>query len=341
MLGRYEELLEQPVAHESNVDFIMLTDRPGLTSDTWDVRVIEPELLGDSIRSARALKILGHEELAEYDESLWIDNRVLLKVDPSVILDDWLSNADIGMPLHSFRDSVFSEFEAVLDAELDDPGRVYGQLAHYLRQIESALDEQPLWTALIARRHSRDVARFGRCWLTHVMRYSRRDQLSVNEAARRTGMLMRRVPLDNRASDLHRWLTRDVVGRPARNGLARPLEELRPLSLELRSVEARLQSVEAELHSVEAELHSVEAERDAALVKATELAGEVEAHVCGSAPATPKPEADAGLVARLHEAEAIVLGLCAAISTREGALSRALAELDELRSARQPGTDGA
>ena len=97
LVGGYERLREEEVAHDSDLPFICFTDDPELTSDTWQVEVVAPRLLRDATRSARALKILGH---------------------PS--LDD----ADVGAPLHSYRTSVLGEAEAVLDVGLDDLSRV-------------------------------------------------------------------------------------------------------------------------------------------------------------------------------------------------------------------------
>src|ERR1700712_2653389 len=81
LVGGYEELLEQPLARSSTVDFVCFTDDDSLRSEDWEVRRVEPALAADRIRSSRTLKIAGHPSLSDYDESLWIDNRVQLLVD--------------------------------------------------------------------------------------------------------------------------------------------------------------------------------------------------------------------------------------------------------------------
>ena len=40
--GGYEALNEQPVAARSAIPFICLTDDPGLTSGTWQIRPFKP-----------------------------------------------------------------------------------------------------------------------------------------------------------------------------------------------------------------------------------------------------------------------------------------------------------
>jgi hypothetical protein len=129
-IGGGQAPAEQPVAHESEVPFIWFTDDPDLTSETWSVELVEPAFLFDRARSELSLKILGHERLAQFDETLWIDHRIQLLERPEAILDDWLSRADIAMPALSDRLDLLDEFRAVIEDESDEPGRVHEQLGH-------------------------------------------------------------------------------------------------------------------------------------------------------------------------------------------------------------------
>lgn len=205
LIDNYEVLNEQPVAADSSVDFVCFTDDPDAASDSWEIRRVTPRFPLDSVRSARYLKINGPDLLPEYDESLWIDNTVLLRVPPERIFDDWLASADLAMPVHSFRTNILAEFDAIATHGLDDAGRVYEQLIHYTAVNAEALQEAPLWTALVARRHTREVRLIMHAWSDHVMRYSRRDQLSVNYVMRLMDAEVNRVAIDNRESDIHLW----------------------------------------------------------------------------------------------------------------------------------------
>ena len=205
LFGGYEPLQEQPQARASSVPFICFTDDPNLTSTTWDVRVVEPPLVADPVRSARMLKIRGHDQLAEFDETLWIDNRIVLTVDPEVVLDEWLADAELALPWHSFRDTVEGEFEIVALTRLDDPARIWEQFSHYQRHYSQILAGRPHWTAIIARRNTAAVARAMGVWSDHVLRYSRRDQLSESVALASTELRINSVTLDNLGSHLHEW----------------------------------------------------------------------------------------------------------------------------------------
>src|SRR5436190_13933362 len=78
LMGGYEPLLEQHVAARFDTDLVCFTDDPALASPTWQIRLVEPSLPSDSGRSSRRPKILAHEYLPDYDESIYVDNSVLL-----------------------------------------------------------------------------------------------------------------------------------------------------------------------------------------------------------------------------------------------------------------------
>jgi hypothetical protein len=251
-MGGYEVLVEQPRAASSDVPFLCLTDDPGLESDSWTVVPVEPAFDCDHVRSSRRLKILGHPTLAEFDEVLWVDNRVRLRTDPHEVLDAWLDGTDLAMPRHSFRDDLLDEFRAVLDLGYDDPTRVYEQLWHYTRERPHVLEQRPLWSAIIARRASVEVEVTMRGWFDDVLRYSRRDQLSVLAALDRTGLVCRVVELDNHASPLHEWLHPDQVRRRSSRNDRAWRDAASPPALDARRLAEQQAEVEAERESLAA-----------------------------------------------------------------------------------------
>lgn len=205
LVGGYEQLREEEVAHDSDLPFICFTDDPELTSETWQIEVVEPRLPGDATRSARALKILGHPVLDGFDETLWIDNTVALSVPPDELFDTWLADADVAAPLHSYRTSVLAEAEVVIDSGLDEFSRVYEQVSHYLAQGRVGVDDNPHWTGMLARRRGPDVAHAMQMWWEDVLRYSRRDQLSFMPVMRARAVRLHSIPIDALHSALHEW----------------------------------------------------------------------------------------------------------------------------------------
>lgn len=207
MIGRYETLNEQPVAAGSALRFICLTDDPDLRSETWEIRLCRPALANDPVRSQRDLKIRPHLHLPDFDRSLYIDNSVLLKAPPERLLD--LAAAAPGgllLPRHSERETVEDEFAEVEKRRLDDPARIREQRDHMRLSHPSVLRERPWWNAILVRDHRNAKLRAAmELWAQHVMRYSRRDQLSLNLALHEAGLVAMALEIDNNESEFHSW----------------------------------------------------------------------------------------------------------------------------------------
>lgn len=188
----------------------------------------DPRVPGDPIRSARALKILGHPLLSSYDVTVWVDNRVRLKIGPAELVERFLPpGADLAVPTHCHRASLADEFDAVLDARLEDPRRVREQRSAYTRQGPSLLAQPVPWTAILIRRNTPAVRRFNSVWWEQVLRYSRRDQLSFSYAQQMVSdVRVVRFPVNNFDSDIHEWRKWSDVKRRAGAGQWRP-EDLR------------------------------------------------------------------------------------------------------------------
>ena len=260
VFGRYEDILEQPVAATSEVPFFMFTDDPTLTSDTWTIVPVALALPGDISRSSRKVKMLGDPRFADVSERLWIDNSVLLRADPTDILDTLLADCDLAFPNHSYRTSVLSEMEEVLDLGMDDPARVYEQLHVYLRVAPEVLTVQPSWNGLFARRDTPLTRAAMMTWWEQVLRYSRRDQLSLPFAVR--GLAVNRFDLDNFSSDIHEWPKAPrPLGRTPSTSLR---AALRPPTAELGQAHAQIDRLTKQVSYLTAErdaLTAAEAER--------------------------------------------------------------------------------
>jgi hypothetical protein len=248
LIGRYEKLNEQPLAAESPFPFICLTDDKTLESKSWEVRHIEPQLSCDAIRSQRELKIRAHRFMQEFDESIYIDNSVLLNTSPVPIFDmlDEAQDGVVMMP-HSFRHSLLDEFLEVWRLGLDDEFRIFEQLNHYWFSHPDALSEKPWWGGLIARRHNLDRLNAAMdTWASHVLRYSRRDQLSVNIAFRQSGIRPLALKRDNHWSEYHRWPI--TIGRDCQCGSSDSAAGLRPSETLPPGSEQHFERIHSDLH---------------------------------------------------------------------------------------------
>ena len=165
-----------------NVDYVCFTDDLELEANGWRLKKVAPIFLDDIIRSSREAKVLPHKFLGEYSRSLYIDTRVQLTTDPNFLWGQLISNDEdiFGAFYHSFSDTVRHEFHSVEKLGLDDPVRLQEQKILYERHYPEILEQRPIWGGILARRHNHaDCIRAMEAWYCYILRYSRRDQLSL------------------------------------------------------------------------------------------------------------------------------------------------------------------
>ncbi len=202
----YETLNEQPAAAASGIPFICFTDKPGITSGSWQIRPLQRMFERDGYRSQRAYKLRPHAVLPEFHMSLYIDNSVLLKVPPEQIFTAFASPSGLSLPTHSFRASLLDEFIEVAQNGLDAPAIIAEQLALYRALYPQTLAERPFWNGILLRDHRNPTMIAAmELWLAQVYRYSRRDQLSAPVAFARVGLRPNVMAIDNYDSWFHSW----------------------------------------------------------------------------------------------------------------------------------------
>lgn len=233
LFGGYERLNDDQELGDGSVPFICFTDDPTLTSSVWDVVLVEPLFAHDLQRSQRNIKIRGHRALDRFERTLYIDNSVSLTAPASQILDDWLSEHSLALPLHNNGETVADGFRSVFLLGLDDSDRVREQLRGYTETESDVLTQSLYWGGMIARRNEPAVAEVMARWYDEVLRYSRRDQLSVNVVFSKFDLPVRGVEIDNAESAVHRWPVELERNRPPKAAGWSVEQELGELRVEL------------------------------------------------------------------------------------------------------------
>jgi len=217
------------------------------------------------------MKILAHEYLAEYDESLYIDNTVALKM-ASPLLFDALLPPDSVMALarHSFRGPLLDEYTAVIEQRLDAGWVCQEQQSHYQECNPTALDVPTLWSGLMLRRHNAPaVQAVMQFWWENVLRYSRRDQLSLPIALSAATFTPLIHDIDIYTSPYHEWPR--WVANTTRPGRIRPWDGP---DLRIAELEQCVADLKAELETVgeiAIERNAMRIERDAINTRCDEL----------------------------------------------------------------------
>ncbi len=206
LTGEYEKLNEQPALEDSKLRRICLTDSSSLASATWEIRKIEPLFECDPIRSQRDMKIRPSYYLPEFEQSIYIDNTVTLKQTPEAMLATVFGSRNSTFFLHSFRNSLCEEFRVVMENGLDDSSKIFEQYNHYKLTDDAVFQDPVPWTGIMFRNHRQEhFAIFEHFWASNVMRYSRRDQLSMGWALRRSKLDHNLLALDNYETPWHSW----------------------------------------------------------------------------------------------------------------------------------------
>lgn len=213
------------------VSYICFSDRPQADSNGWTVRQVEPLFPLELARSSREQKIRPHRWLQNFDRTIYVDTKVQLTGSPLELWDFLIPNERVvfGALHHSFRATVADEFALVKGKGFETRAVLEEQLEVYRKIAPEVLEQRPVWGGMIARRHNNPaVIDSMELWFAHVLRYARRDQLSLVLAL--SQMPQSHVSLiacNNHESDYHLWPV-GPVEQPARF-----FQELRPLDEDL------------------------------------------------------------------------------------------------------------
>jgi len=184
----YDALI--PHTPSDGVRFICFTDSEELSAEPWEVRVVECALGGR--RENRRYKILAHNFI-DADYSIYVDGNVKLLVDPKELVSRYLAGSPVALFRHPFRACLYDEGNAIAKAGLDDPEIVLAQLERYHRA--GYPEKNGLHAGnVILRRHIEEVARFNELWWQEYSRGCERDQVCLDYALWKVGLIPTEIP---------------------------------------------------------------------------------------------------------------------------------------------------
>lgn len=132
-----------------------------------------------------------------------------LRKDPQQLWDYLIPDQDVvfGAFFHSLRDTVAEEFVAVAEAKLDFRHVIDAQMQAYKTFHPKTLEERLVWGGILARRHNEAACvEAMEVWFSHILRYSRRDQLSLPLALSSLSREQRNIRQDDIfVTDFHQW----------------------------------------------------------------------------------------------------------------------------------------
>lgn len=189
--GGYDNILE-PSCVTPGVDYICFTDDKTLKSKTWKFRPIPEELLSYSkVKQQRAVKILAHRYLSNYDISIWVDGAVIVKGDIKEYLNTLdLNQYSVFVPEHPARKCIYAEKDACVRIKKikgDEVTLAEKQMKRYKDEGFPA-NYGLVQTNVMIRRHNDPYSKeLMEKWWDELKDYSHRDQLSFNYAVWKCG----------------------------------------------------------------------------------------------------------------------------------------------------------
>lgn len=165
----------------SEVDFIVFSDQKIEVPKGCQLIVVEDTGVGPE-RLSRRPKVLPHRFLNEYDWSLYIDNKVRLKKRPEDIYMEYLERSEAPYICFSSsaRKCAYHEGEVIIAGGYELEDRVREQLDCYKTKGFPAQFGVSSGTVLLRRHNDKAVIKHHEDWYEHILRFSKRDQLSFD-----------------------------------------------------------------------------------------------------------------------------------------------------------------
>ncbi len=178
--GDYDEL-KLPEIVDKRFDYFVFTDESVDGRGVYQVRKLnQPDLVDDGSRASRYPKTHPHVLFKNYDVAIWVDTSLMIVGDLMPIIERFLaSGLPLGNPTHPQRESLMEEFEACIDLKKDDPAILKKQAAFYKSIGFETKDLANNGVIFFNLKHKK-LAPVMETWWGQVLKFSKRDQLSMN-----------------------------------------------------------------------------------------------------------------------------------------------------------------
>ena len=178
--GPYDRLRD-PQFVDSECDYICFTDQKFMT-DKWIIRPIPDELKDlTSVKRQRAVKLLPHKYLPQYDLSVWVDANIDIKASVFKYVDE---HKEPGKYLlvgeHPMRKCLYDEEKEVVKLKKDVPEITSKQMEKYRSLGMPEKFGLPQTCILIRWHNDPTCIKFDEAWWQEVKEHSHRDQLSFS-----------------------------------------------------------------------------------------------------------------------------------------------------------------
>lgn len=193
IIGDKNNQLLKPLEVSKDCDYYCFTDREQPDYGIFKIIRVDPLFKNDTNRSAKHYKFFPHKYLPNYNTSIWFDGTIELKsADLRQISLNLLKNHDLAVFRHSdgttAREDIYEEAKVCIERKLDDVNKINAWIDRIKKEGYPEKSGLIAGSFIVRRHSSEQVQRFSEMWWDIVMNYSRRDQLSFNYVAWKSGI---------------------------------------------------------------------------------------------------------------------------------------------------------
>lgn len=186
MMGGYERP-QRPEHLIKKADYFLVTDLPVKTGSA--TKLLRADYFDiDPVRMARFVKTHPYLYAPKAKLIIWHDSNVVIRGDLTPLIEQFMaSGKPIGVVPHPLRSDVYLEATECVRVRKDDAEVVVEQMSRYMAEGFET-DDLVESNLLFLRMDLPKTERFLSRWWAEIDRGSRRDQLSLNYAAAKTGV---------------------------------------------------------------------------------------------------------------------------------------------------------
>ena len=187
--GNYDSIKEiEDLNLNEKIDFICYTNNKKLKSRTWKVVYVEDDKL-TNVQLARKIKILGTEELRDYDITVWMDGDIQWKTPIRDFIKKYvdLKTYDLVGFKHWERKSVAEELLANYEIEKIGVEEAL-KIQNFYKETDFKDDNGLIETTVLFRDfNNKRLQKAMDKWFDFIVNLTHRDQLSFNYVEYLTG----------------------------------------------------------------------------------------------------------------------------------------------------------
>jgi hypothetical protein len=237
IFGGYDSLLT-PVRRSDNCDYFCFTDDPGLTSEFWQIRLLQDPAL-EAARLSRKPKILPHLYFPEHEDSLYLDANLLLVGDIDTYIETYCRTSPILLVKHGERDCIYEELQACIEGQRDDAEVMTTQIERYRAEGFPAHYGLTVGSFIYRRHQDPAVIALMELWWQELSQSSKRDQLSLTYCLWRQKVNPDLYYGNNWNNDYFIWVPHHIVDNLYIDRLAQHVPSLAQDTVRLQSASFR------------------------------------------------------------------------------------------------------